>query len=57
MKLTAADLQRLQTATGRFVKLPDSGWVELDSNAVQSAHEAMADFLLSDDPAARQARP
>ena len=42
MKLTAADLQRLQTATGRFVKLPDSGWVELDSNAVQSAHEAMA---------------
>ena len=44
MKLTAADLQRLQTATGRFVKLPDSGWVELDSNAVQSAHEAMADL-------------
>ena len=29
MKLTAADLQRLQTATGRFVKLPDAGWVEL----------------------------
>src|SRR5512137_3214777 len=44
MKLTLADLQRLQTATGRFVKLPDSGWVELDSNAVQSAHEAMADL-------------
>ena len=44
LKLTAADLQRLQTATGRFVKLPDSGWVELDSNAVQSAHEAMADL-------------
>jgi hypothetical protein len=44
LKLTAADLQRLQTATGRFVKLPDSGWVELDSNAVQSAHEAMADM-------------
>ncbi len=44
MKLTAADLQRLQTATGRFVKLPDSGWVELDSSAVQSAHEAMADL-------------
>jgi hypothetical protein len=44
MKLTAADLQRLQTATGRFVKLPDSGWVELDSNAVQSAHEAMAEL-------------
>jgi hypothetical protein len=44
MKLTPADLQRLQTATGRFVKLPDSGWVELDSAAVQSAHEAMADL-------------
>ncbi|MCX6928937.1 MAG: DEAD/DEAH box helicase [Verrucomicrobia bacterium] len=43
-KLTAADLQRLQTATGRFVKLPDSGWVELDSTAVQSAHEAMAEL-------------
>ena len=44
MKLTAADLKRLQTATGRFVKLPDSGWVQLDANAVQSAHEAMADL-------------
>src|SRR6266567_1856564 len=44
LKLTAADLQRLQTATGRFVKLPDSGWVELDSAAVQSAQEAMADL-------------
>ncbi|WP_150107669.1 DEAD/DEAH box helicase [Pedosphaera parvula] len=44
MKLTPADLERLQTATGRFVKLPDSGWVELDSKAVQSAHEAMADL-------------
>ncbi len=44
MKLTAADLARLQSATGRFVKLPDSGWVELDSGAVQSAHEAMADL-------------
>jgi superfamily II DNA or RNA helicase len=44
LKLTPADLQRLQTATGRFVKLPDSGWVELDSGAVQSAHEAMADL-------------
>ncbi len=44
LKLTAADLQRLQTATGRFVKLPDLGWVELDSQAVQSAHEAMADL-------------
>ena len=44
MKLTVADLQRLQTATGRFVKLPDTGWVELDTHAVQSAHEAMADL-------------
>ncbi len=44
LKLTAADLQRLQTATGRFLKLPDSGWVELDAGAVQSAHETMADL-------------
>src|SRR5207253_7782966 len=44
LKLSSADLQRLQTATGRFVKLPDSGWVELDSEAVQTAHEAMADL-------------
>ncbi|HTL58810.1 MAG TPA: DEAD/DEAH box helicase [Candidatus Limnocylindrales bacterium] len=44
LKLTAADLQQLQAATGRFVKLPDAGWVELDSAAVQSAHEAMADM-------------
>ncbi len=43
-KLSPADLQRLQNATGRFVKLPDAGWVELDSDAVQSAHEAMADM-------------
>jgi superfamily II DNA or RNA helicase len=44
LKLTAADLQRLAAATTRFVKLPDSGWVELDTDAVQSAHEAMADL-------------
>ncbi len=44
LKLTAADLQRLQSASGRFVKLPDSGWVELDTGAVQSAHEAMAEL-------------
>ena len=44
LKLTTEDLQRLQAATGRFVRLPDAGWVELDSNAVQSAHEAMADM-------------
>ncbi|HAM73259.1 MAG TPA: serine/threonine protein phosphatase [Verrucomicrobiales bacterium] len=46
MKLTPADLQRLQTATGRFVKLPDAGWVELDIKAVSQAHEAMADLGL-----------
>jgi SNF2 family DNA or RNA helicase len=44
LNLTAADLQRLQAATGRFIKLPDAGWVELDSGAVQSAHEAMAEM-------------
>jgi hypothetical protein len=44
LKLSAADLQRLAAATSRFVKLPDSGWVELDTAAVQSAHEAMADL-------------
>ncbi len=44
MKLTTADLQRLATATGRFVKLPDSGWVELDEAAVQTAHETMAEM-------------
>jgi superfamily II DNA or RNA helicase len=44
LRLTPADLERLQAATGRFVKLPDSGWIELDANAVQSAHETMADL-------------
>ncbi len=44
VKLTAADLQRLQTATGRFVKLPDAGWLQLDAAAVQAAHEALADL-------------
>ena len=44
MKLSEADLQRLQSATGRFVKLPDGGWVELDANAVQSAQETMAEL-------------
>src|SRR5205814_8889769 len=46
LKLTTADLQRLQTATGRFVKLPDAGWLELDANAVEQAHETMADLGL-----------
>jgi superfamily II DNA or RNA helicase len=44
LKLTAADLQRLSASTSRFVKLPNSGWVELDTAAVQSAHETMADL-------------
>ncbi|MEO5802790.1 MAG: DEAD/DEAH box helicase [Verrucomicrobiota bacterium] len=44
LKLTPADLERLQTATGRFVNLPDAGWVELNSKAVQDAHEAFADL-------------
>jgi hypothetical protein len=44
LKLTNSDLQRLQAATGRFVKLPDAGWVELDTAAVQTAHESMADL-------------
>src|SRR5260370_39586881 len=42
LKLTAADLQRLETATGRFVRLPDAGWLELDTGAVEAAHETMA---------------
>jgi len=46
MKLSKADLERLAAATGRFVKLPDSGWVELDTAAVQGAHEALADLGL-----------
>ena len=44
LKLSKADLERLAAATSRFVKLPNSGWVELDTGAVQSAHEAMADL-------------
>jgi len=44
LKLSKADLERLASAGGRFVKLPNSGWVELDTAAVQSAHEAMADM-------------
>jgi superfamily II DNA or RNA helicase len=46
MKLTQADLQRLATATGRFVKLPDAGWVQLDTKSVEQAHEVMADLGL-----------
>jgi superfamily II DNA or RNA helicase len=44
LKLSKADLERLASASGRFVKLPNSGWVELDTASVQSAHEAMADM-------------
>ncbi|MGD1084015.1 MAG: DEAD/DEAH box helicase [Verrucomicrobiota bacterium] len=44
LKLTPADLQRLQTASGRFLKLPDAGWLELDAQSVQNAHEEMADL-------------
>jgi len=46
LKLTPADLERLKTATGRFVKLPDAGWMELDTHAVEEAHETMADLGL-----------
>jgi superfamily II DNA or RNA helicase len=44
LKLSKTDLERLAAATGRFVKLPNAGWVELDIAAVQGAHEAMADM-------------
>src|SRR5439155_13938559 len=54
MKLTPADLQRLQTAAGRFVKLPDGGWVQLDASAVQAAQETMADLGLDGLSAAPQ---
>ncbi len=46
LKLTTADLDRLKAATTRFVKLPDAGWVELDTAAVDQAHETMADLGL-----------
>jgi superfamily II DNA or RNA helicase len=44
IKLTPADLLRLQSATGRFVKLPDAGWMQLDAAAVQEAHETFANL-------------
>jgi hypothetical protein len=46
LKLSPADLERLATATGRFVKLPDAGWLELDTKAVSEAHETIADLGL-----------
>jgi superfamily II DNA or RNA helicase len=54
LKLTAADLERLQSATGRFVKLPDAGWIELDSKAVDEAYETMADLGLENLSASAQ---
>ena len=44
LKLSKADLDLLAGSTGRFVKLPDSGWVELDTESVAKAHETMADL-------------
>jgi len=44
LKLSKADLDRLAAATSRFVKLPNAGWVELDTRAVQGAQETMADM-------------
>ena len=46
LKLTKKDLESLAQATGRFVKLPNKGWVELDVNATQRAQETMADLGL-----------
>ncbi|MDQ6632613.1 MAG: DEAD/DEAH box helicase, partial [Verrucomicrobiota bacterium] len=46
LQLTPADLQRLQSATGRFVKLPDAGWMKLDAAAVQTAQETFAELGL-----------
>jgi len=46
MKLTKADLERLACATSRYVKLPDAGWVQLDTDAVTAAHETMAELGL-----------
>jgi superfamily II DNA or RNA helicase len=42
LKLSTADLQRLAAATTRFVKLPDGGWVEIDTDANRKAHETAA---------------
>jgi hypothetical protein len=44
LKLSASDLERLATSTSRFVKLPDAGWVQLDTELVTKAHETMADL-------------
>ena len=42
MKLSQADIQRLAAANTRFVKLPDGGWVEIDTDANRKAHETAA---------------
>lgn len=42
MKLTQADLQQLAVSSNRYVKLPDSGWVELDVDSVRKAQETMS---------------
>ncbi len=47
-RLTPADLERLARATGRFVRLPDSGWVELDASAVAEAQAVLADLGLEE---------
>ena len=44
MELTEADIQRLRTCTDRYVKLPDAGWVELDTESVIDAQETMAEL-------------
>lgn len=53
-QLSKADLERLATATSRFVKLPDSGWIELDVDATHQAHETMAEMGLEDLSASEQ---
>jgi len=47
-KLTQADIERLAAATSRFVKLPNAGWLELDTQAVEKAHQTIADLGLED---------
>ncbi len=46
LKLTKADIERLAGATSRFVKLPDTGWVELDIDAVIKANETASELGL-----------
>lgn len=46
MKLSRADLERLASATHRYIKLPDAGWVELEIESVINAHEFAAELGL-----------